>query len=127
MSAKRTITDGFTALNLLAIEDTDVSPLGYQGFYRIALCRGNHQTALTLCLFSEGDRACGLCENRGFLGFSGLKEVGNPRKTTSNISCFGSFLRDSGDNIAYSNFPAIFHVENRITRHEVVGGYFAAG
>ena len=126
MGAERSVTNGFATLDLFAIEDADVPPLRNKGFYRIAICRCDHQPTLALRFLTKGDRTRGLCKNCRFLGLSGLEEVGNPRQTTGNISGLRAFLRDSSDDVTDTDLTAVFHVEDCVARHEVIGRHFAA-
>src|SRR5690606_9609838 len=118
----RTIGDDLAAFHLLALVDTQLAPLGDQLLVGIAaIVGGNDQAPLALGFLAEGHRAADLREDGGILGLAGLEQVGNPGQTTGDVAGLGTFLRDTGDDVAGANLLAIGEGDDGVRGQHVVG------
>ena len=126
MGIWRSLTDHFTTLHMFAFEHTDIAPLRNQGFHRIAFGRGDDQPAFTLGLLTEADCARCFRQNCRLLRLTSLEEVGDSRQTTGDIPSLGAFLRNPGNDIAYSDLLFVLEIEDGIMWQEDVYRYIAA-
>ena len=126
MSTKRSVTDGFTAFHLLAVEYANAAPFRNQCFNRITARWGDNQATFALGFFTEGYDAGRLRKNCRLLRLPSFEQVSNSRQTTSDVTGLGTFLRNSRDDVTDADFTTVLHVEDRIAGHEVVRWHIAA-
>ena len=91
-------------LHVLTFEHVHGAPLVDQQLVDITLRRRNHQTTLAFGLFTEADGTGDLRQNGRLFRLTRFKQVGNPWQTTGDVLVTGTFLRNTGDNIADLNF-----------------------
>src|SRR5690554_7665514 len=91
-----TVRNNFSTVHLLTLKHVEVTPLVNQFFvWLAAVSRCNHQTTLTFSLLTEGNRSADFSKNRCFFRTTRFKQVSNAWQTTSNVSSFRRFLRDT--------------------------------
>src|SRR5690606_24276367 len=111
--------DDFAALDLLAFEHVEVTPLRNQLLVLLTVFVGDDQAALALRLLAEADRTRVLGEDRRILRFARLEQIRDARQTAGDVAGLGRLLRDTRDDVADRDLRPVLEADDRAGRQRI--------
>ena len=121
MRRRVAVHDVVALLNEVAFGHWDVLALRHHVFdLHVRIFGGlNRDTALVLVVLTKAHIAVDFRDDRMVFGATCLKEFRNPRQTTGDVFRFGTFTRDTCDNVTGFDLGPVFHRQDRIHRHRI--------
>src|SRR5688500_11676824 len=120
MRVRRTADEVLAPLDVIAFLDLDHLRLGHQILDRVAAVVGNDRDlTLGLIVLHEADLARHLGDDRIFLGFARLEQLGDARQTAGDVAGPRRFARHTGEYFAGLDLLAVLDRDDRASRQAV--------
>ncbi|MFU0777590.1 MAG: hypothetical protein ACFWT4_05135 [Citrobacter braakii] len=123
----RTVGNNVTTFYTFTFEHVELTPFRNHLFIRLAtVYRGDNQTTFTFGFFTKGNDAADFSQDCRLFRTTCFEQVRNARQTTGDILGTAGFLRNTRQGVTRTDLYAIFQLNNRFTRQEVLSRHIGA-
>ena len=123
----RTVGNHVTTFYTFTFEHVQLTPFRNHLFVRFAtVYRGDNQTTFPFGFFTEGNDAADFSQDCRLFRTTCFEQIRNARQTTGDVLGTAGFLRNTRQGVTRADLYAIFQLNNRFTRQEVLSRHIGA-